>query len=184
MRLNINKKYISTTLIVLFNISLLLLIINLAAGFLRYLEVVKLKYLFIGSGIFVMITLILLLFYKKWWHAIIIFILVIVSLFLLGNKIMDSSISHIRHIKGSNYLLEAQMRHYRIWEQKRFYDLTIAEKKSDIFYTPTMKTGIVPTLSAELVDENKDFLILKIKAGPQVIIDTIYKSEKINFLDK
>lgn len=173
----LNQNNLQKSAGILFITCLLFIVFSFVDILLCFYDIIEITapYFFVGLCLLV-ITLPLLGILRKWKHFFLLLFLGVGNLIFLFNFILSLPISLERPIKNSQYLLEANMHHYKIKKQNCCYNKVITSKSSEIFFTPNMKTGIVPYFEATLVSESSESLFLEIKAsGKPTIIDTISK---------
>lgn len=162
-----------------FVLSLFIITFSIIDAFFRWFEVVEFTLLSPLIWLVVLlITLLLLGVSEKWKKFFLILFLGIGNFVFFVYVLLSASISQEKPIKNTNYFIEANMHQYRIKVQNCCYKKVIATKSSNIFFTPNMKTGIVPLFEAKLLSETPEILILEIKAsGKPIVKDTIRKLE-------
>lgn len=174
----INNKSFQITTKFFFVFSLLMIVFGVADALLRNFEIVEitLTYHFVWLCV-ILIGLLLLAISKKWKSFFLILFLAIGNFMLFTYVIFSDSIRHEKPIKNSIYLLSATSHQYKILKQNCCYKKTIAEKASEIFFTPNMKTGLVTYFDAKLISESPEMLILEIEISgkKQIIRDTLNK---------
>lgn len=177
----INNKSFQITTKFFFVFSLLMIVFSIADALLRNFKIVEitLAYNFVWLCV-ILIGLLLLAISKKWKSFFLILFLAIGNFVLFTYVIFSEPFRHEKSIKNSSYLLRVSSHQYKILKQNCCYKKVIAEKSSEIFFTPNMKTGLVTYFDAKLISESPEMLILEIETSgkKQIVRDTLNKLKK------
>ncbi|MBO6200534.1 MAG: hypothetical protein J6N74_02810 [Chryseobacterium sp.] len=166
-----------------FFLSLLVIIFSFTDTMLKWYEVIELTipYPMIWLTI-LLITLVLLAILEKWKNFILILLLEILNFIFVAYVLISNPISQERPVQNSNYLLRATAGDYKVLKQGHWYKKVIAKKGFSLFFTPNMKTALVPYFKVKLLSETDEQLILEVQTSGQkpISIDTIQKLSKSN----
>ena len=166
-----------------FFLSLMMIIFSITDTMLKWYEVIELTipYPMIWLTI-LLITVVLLAILEKWKNFILILLLGILNFIFVAYVLISDPISQERPVQNSNYLLRATAGDYKVLKQGLWYKKVIVQKGSSLFFTPNMKTALVPYFKVKLLSETDERLILEVQTSGQkpISIDTIQKLSKSN----
>lgn len=174
-------QYFIKTAKLFFYLSLLIIIFSFADTMLKWYEMIELTlpYSIIWLAI-LLITVILLAILEKWKNFFLILLLGTLNFIFVAYMSISGPISQERPVQNSHYLLRATAGDYKVLKQGLWYKKVIAMKGSSLFFTPNMKTALVPYFKVKLLSETDERVILEIQTSGQkpISIDTIQKLSK------
>ena len=179
MYMNIlNQNNLQKSAGILFTTCLLFIVFSIADILLRFYDIIEITVpYFLFRLCLLVLTLVLLGIVNRWKQFFTLLFLGVGNLVFLFYFIFSLPISLEWPIKNSQYLLEANMHHYKIKKQNCCYNKVITSKSSKIFFTPNTKTGLVTYFDAKLISESPEMLILEIETSgkKQIVRDTLNK---------
>ncbi|GEM_PF-4903611 len=163
---------------IFFVLSLWMSVFSVTAVFLRWSGILEITLPYqVVWLVVIVIALLLLGIFEAWKKFLLILFLGVTNFLFLLYVASSLPITVEKPIQNSDYRLEAGTDRYRILKSNCCYTKVIAAKLSGLFFTHNMKTGLVPSFEAQLLQETDEIIILEIRTSGVIpkMQDTITK---------